>query len=118
MGTKKRTSNIVSATRDFVLRVIEGKDAGRIFALSKDRMIVGRSAEGHVDIEIHEVYAAPRHFEIYWDESINSHLVRDWGARNLVYINDHALETHATKELRLGDEIRIGNTKLMYEKAV
>jgi len=118
MGTKKETSNIVSATRDFVLRVIEGNDTGMIFALSKDRMIVGRSALGRVDIEMREVYAAPRHFEIYWDESMNSHSVRDLGARNKVYINDHALEIHATKELRLGDEIRVGNTKLIYKKAV
>jgi len=118
MSIKKGTSNIVSGTRDFVLRVIQGKDAGMIFALSKDRMIAGRSASGLDDIEIHEVYAAPRHFEIYWEESINSHAVRDWGARNKVYINDHALEIHATKELRLGDEIRVGNTIFTYERAM
>jgi pSer/pThr/pTyr-binding forkhead associated (FHA) protein len=113
----KKNSNIVSATCDFVLRVTKGADTGMIYALSKDRMIVGRSAVGRVDIEIHEVYAAPRHFEIYWDESINGHLVRDWGARNKVYINNHALEIHAAKELRLGDEIRIGNTIFIYERS-
>lgn len=118
MGTKKGTSNIVSATCNFVLRVTKGADTGMIFALSKDRMIVGRSEVGLVDIEIHEIYAAPRHFEIYWDESINSHVVRDWGARNKVHINDHALEIHATKELRLGDEIRVRNTIFIYERAM
>lgn len=118
MTKKKGNSNIVSATRDFVLRVTNGADTGMIFALSKDRMIVGRSAEGLVDIEVHEIYAAPRHFEIYWDESINSHVVRDWGARNKVYINDHTIEIHATKELRLSDEIRVGNTIFIYERAV
>jgi pSer/pThr/pTyr-binding forkhead associated (FHA) protein len=115
MGIKKETSNTGSSTRDFVLRATEGEDSGMIFDLSKERMIVGRSTV--VDIEIHEIFAAQRHFEIYWDESMKGHLVRDWGARNKIFINDHALETHATKELQLGDEIRVGNTKLIYEKA-
>lgn len=115
MGIKKETSNTVSSAPDFVLRVIEGDDTGMIFVLSEERMIVGRSTA--VDIEIHEIFARQRHFEIYWDESTNGHIVRDWGAPNKVYINDHALEAHATKELRLGDEIRVGKTKFVYEKA-
>jgi len=117
MGIKKATSNIVSSARDFVLRVTEGDDTGMIFVLSEDRMIVGRSKVGHVDIEIHEVFAAPSHFEIYWDELINSHAVRNWKAKIPVIINGHALEINAAKELRLGDEIRVGNTKLIYERA-
>lgn len=116
MDIKKETSNIVLSARDFMLRVTEGEDTGVIFVLSEDRMTVGRSKVGHVDIEIHEVFAAPSHFEIYWDESLKGHSVRDLGARNKVYINGHALETHARKELRLGDKIRVGNTKFVYEK--
>ncbi len=118
MGTKKRASKILSAPCEFVLRVTKGADSGIIFALSMDKMIVGRSAVGHADIEINEIYAAPGHFEIFWDESKNRHVIRDRGARNKVYVNGHVLKIFATKELRLGDEIRVGNTIFIYEKAV
>ncbi len=101
---------------DFVLRVTKGADTGKVVGLTKERMLIGRSR--FVDIEIHEIYAAPRHFEIYWDESINGHVVKDLGARNKVYINDHALKIHAARELRLDDEIRVGNTTFIYERAV
>jgi len=116
MGAKKRVSKILSAPYEFVLRVKEGADKGIIFALSKDRMIVGRSAVAHADIEINEIFAAPSHFEIYWDESIKSHIVGDRGARNKVYVNGHALKILTAKELRLGDEIRVGNTIFIYER--
>jgi pSer/pThr/pTyr-binding forkhead associated (FHA) protein len=118
MRIKKGSSNFVLSAGDFVLRVMEGVDRGMIFTLSKDRMIVGRSARGSVDIEIHEIYAAQLHFEIFWNEAIKYHAVRDLGARNKIYINDHALEIHGVKELQLGDEICVGNTRFAYEKAL
>ena len=79
-------------------------------------MIVGRSIEA--DIEIHEIGAARKHFEIYWDKSINSHVVRDCGSLNAVFINDHKYEMQATKKLQLGDKIRVGNTTFIYERVV
>jgi pSer/pThr/pTyr-binding forkhead associated (FHA) protein len=118
MNIKKRSPNFLLSADDFVLHVIEGVDRDMVFTLSKDRMIVGRSIAGLVDIEIHEIYAAQRHFEIFWDESSKCHAVRDLGARNKIYINDHALEIHGEKKLQLDDEIRIGNTKFAYEKAL
>ena len=100
----------------YVLRVTAGGDAGRVFDLIDDRMVVGRSNVGVADIRINEILAAPRHFEIRWDPERETYLVVGWEHPNPVYLNGTALKAQCPEGLKGGDEIRLGNTVFIYDR--
>lgn len=103
-------------TSDFALRVEAGVDQGQVFLLLKDQMIVGRSPA--VEIEIHEIFAARRHFAIVWDEVQGAHCIITWSV-NPVFVNGVELERNADslKKLEPGDLILLGDTVFVYDRA-
>ncbi|MEW6206952.1 MAG: FHA domain-containing protein [Acidobacteriota bacterium] len=104
-----------SKTSDFALRVEAGVDRGKVFPLLTERMAVGRS--NVADIEIHEVFAARRHFEIIWVEETRPHGIRTWSI-NAVFINGVELDRNADslKMLKEGDLILLGDTVFVYDR--
>ena len=96
---------------------LKGADVSGVFRLSRSRTVVGRSKVGMPDVELNEVAAAPRHCVINWNEEHKSHLLSVIGI-NGVYLNEKFLSSsNEPRTLQEGDEIRIGETTLVYTRS-
>jgi pSer/pThr/pTyr-binding forkhead associated (FHA) protein len=99
----------------FALRVTDPMGS-RLHRLSRDRTIVGRHEAA--DVKIGEIFAAPRHCALDWDDRLACHLLKVWG-RNGVTVNGTMVHAEAEpRPLSAGDELRIGGTSLRYEEAI
>ncbi|MFZ4557984.1 MAG: alpha/beta fold hydrolase [Pseudanabaena sp.] len=96
------------------LLVIQGYDEGKVFALDRLRMVVGRSSVA--DIQLSELRASRSHFSISWNPDSRIHFIEDWGHPNRIAINSKRVEPRARIELKAGDEISLGGTILRYEQ--
>ena len=101
--------------RDFVLRAIAGRDLGAVFPLYRERHVVGRSTTA--DIRLSESAASRSHFAIVWDLGVAAHVAEDWGHPNRILLNGVVVAPRARSVLRVGDELRLGDTVLRYENA-
>jgi TIR domain/Inner membrane component of T3SS, cytoplasmic domain len=100
---------------DYVLRVTAGRDVGAVFRLGHERVIVGRSTTA--DVRLSEPMASRSHFAIVWDVVRSSYFVEDWGHSNRILLNGVVVDPRTRSLLRLGDELRLGETVLRYEPA-
>ena len=97
-------------TAHLELRSAAGLGLGsRIVVLDKDRLTIGRDADNDVplpdDLKLSRVHAAFERYGTGW--SIN-----DLGSRNGTFVNNQRLWRE--RILRAGDEIKAGNTLLVY----
>jgi pSer/pThr/pTyr-binding forkhead associated (FHA) protein len=85
-----------------------GNDGARVAALSK-RSSIGRAASNDVvvagDPSVSRIHAVLEDYGAAW-------AIRDVGAANGTFVNDERIESE--RALRHGDEIRVGNTRLVY----
>jgi len=82
------------------LRVLEGNEAGTIFAVAKPRITIGRS---NVDIIIHDRVVSRQHCALEISE--DSVLLRDLGSTNGTIVGSQLVETAI---LTSGSTFRIG----------
>jgi diguanylate cyclase (GGDEF)-like protein len=92
-----------ASSTDACLVVINGRDLGKKYQLTKGSTMVGRSSR--VDIQIDEDAISRNHAVIEHDD--DEFIVRDLESTNGTYVNDRAIREHA---LRDGDQIKFGST--------
>jgi hypothetical protein len=89
----------------FSLKVLEGNEAGKVFAVTRSRVTVGRE-EG--DILLGDPLVSRKHaaFEVFGSHHI---VVKDLASTNGTYLNGRLI---AYSKLNDGDKIKIGSTLL------
>ncbi|MFY9665362.1 MAG: FhaA domain-containing protein [Candidatus Cybelea sp.] len=95
------------ASESFRLRTVEGVPPGEIYSIEGTARI-GRSDDGEVVLLDPSVSRAHAVVEVRAGEAI----VRDLGSTNGTFLNGRRIETGA---LRDGDELRFGNTRMLFE---
>jgi hypothetical protein len=95
------------AAKSFRLRTVEGVPPGEIYAI-EGRSRIGRSDDGEIVLLDPSVSRAHAIVEVREGEA----LVRDLGSTNGTYVNGRRIETGT---LRNGDELRFGNTRMLFE---
>ena len=88
------------------------KPSGReLITLSGERVTVGKASTNLVSLEhdstVSRVHAVLENFGHAWS-------VRDLGSRNGTYVNGEKIS--AERVLRSGDELRVGNSRLVFWK--
>ncbi|MGB8909329.1 MAG: FhaA domain-containing protein [Candidatus Cybelea sp.] len=95
------------ASTKFCLRTVEGVPPGEVYSIEGTSRI-GRSDDGEIvllDLSVSRAHAV---VEVRAGEAI----VRDLGSTNGTYLNGKRIETGT---LRDGDELRFGNTRMLFE---
>jgi pSer/pThr/pTyr-binding forkhead associated (FHA) protein len=89
----------------FSLKVVEGSEAGKVFAMTRSRVTVGRE-EG--DILLGDPLVSRKHaaFEVFGSHHI---VVKDLASTNGTYLNGRLI---AYSKLNNGDKIKVGSTVL------
>ncbi|MGB6518201.1 MAG: FhaA domain-containing protein [Candidatus Cybelea sp.] len=95
------------ASTSFRLRTLEGVPPGEIYSIEGTSRI-GRSDDGEIVLLDPSVSRAHAVVEVRAGEAI----VRDLGSTNGTYLNGRRIETGT---LRDGDELRFGNTRMLFE---
>jgi predicted component of type VI protein secretion system len=98
----------------FALRVT-GPMGSWIHRLSKGRTIVGRTKTA--DVEISEIFAAPNHCALDWDERLACHVLSVWGPNGVSVDGTFLPEESESRPLSTGDELRLGDVSLRYERS-
>lgn len=89
------------------LTILTGATRGTIVQLKKDGCRIGRDPS--VEVPISDARASRIHVEIVRQE--NNYIVRDLKSKNGTLVNGNAISTH---NLREGDQIQIGETRLAF----
>jgi len=86
--------------------IVEGPDAGGGFHLTRSRALIGR---GRVEVSLSDPHVSRRHasVEVYGSTCV---LVKDLGSTNGTFVNGRRV---TACELSDGDEIRVGDTRLV-----
>jgi response regulator RpfG family c-di-GMP phosphodiesterase/pSer/pThr/pTyr-binding forkhead associated (FHA) protein len=94
-----------------ILRVKSGSHKGKVYDFRDDNLCIGREAvEG---IQVLDQGVSRRHAEIFRIGEM--FFIRDLESRNGTFVNDKQV----TEEiLRIGDQIRVGNTILLFEDRI
>jgi serine/threonine protein kinase len=96
----------------FQLRVARGpKMVGQIFPITRDRLIVGRSAESQIHL-LGERVSRP-HCAILWDAEAGFFEVVDLESLNGTFVNAH--KVRGRRLLAAGDRLRVGEFELNFE---
>jgi diguanylate cyclase (GGDEF)-like protein len=96
-----------SASRMASLIVMSGNSIGRMFAVDRERMVLGRSAEA--DITIDDEGISRKHAAIVrGDDGIIE--LEDLGSRNGTFVNMKRIERHALDD---GDKIQLGAVTIL-----
>ena len=82
------------------------------FTLTEDKISLGRSADN--DVYVPDPFCSGRHAFIYPTES--GYVIRDNSSKNGTFLNGKKVS--AETELRKGDEILIGSTRVFFDKEV
>jgi len=92
------------------IRFKNGPARGKVYELSSEVVRLGREGE----IQILDAAASRQHAEVF---SVGDmYFIRDLGSRNGTYLNDERLAPQDEALLRVGDQIRIGSTRLVFEE--
>jgi hypothetical protein len=99
----------------FALVIRHGADLRFVVACGPTRLRFGRWGRPFVpvDVRISDDLVAKLHFEICWDESADTHRVRNLSARYLPHVNGTPVGDDG-RTLLAGDVISIGNWTLEY----
>jgi putative methionine-R-sulfoxide reductase with GAF domain len=91
-----------------ILRVKSGPQKGKTYEIRDDSLVVGRDAG--VDIQVLDHGVSRKHAEIFRIGEM--YFVRDLESRNGTFVNDKQVSEEL---LRIGDQLRIGNTTVVFE---
>lgn len=91
---------------------VEGINKGTDYRLHQGRNFIGRAVEMDVCIENDNTVSRSSHAIVVYDPRSNVYLAQPGDAKELFYLNDQ-LVLNAV-ELKAGDRLSIGNTKLMF----
>ncbi len=92
------------------LRIKNGPAQGKLYPLTAEVTALGR--EGPV--QILDTAASRRHAEVFAVGDM--YFIRDLGSRNGTYLNDERLKENEEALLRVGDQVRIGSTLVVFEE--
>jgi HD-GYP domain-containing protein (c-di-GMP phosphodiesterase class II)/pSer/pThr/pTyr-binding forkhead associated (FHA) protein len=91
-----------------ILRVKAGTNKGKYYEIADESLVIGREvADG---VQVMDQGVSRRHAEIFRIGEM--YFIRDLESRNGTFVNDKTVNEHL---LRLGDQIRVGNTILVFE---
>ena len=90
--------------------VTTGEQKGEYLPLGRRTNVIGRAEA--LPMQILDDMVSRKHLRIKYDEQTKQHLAEDMNSKHGVFINGRKISTPA--ELREGDEISIGQTKLMF----
>ncbi|MDP7035415.1 MAG: sigma 54-interacting transcriptional regulator [Planctomycetota bacterium] len=88
--------------------LVSGEAIGTVFEF-EDQATIGRSSSNEIAISGTQI--SRNHARIFWQNDV--HLIEDTGSRNGVLVNDVKID--CATALNKGDEIRIGDNRLVYE---
>jgi hypothetical protein len=94
-----------------VLRVKSGPHKGHVHDILADSLVLGRESAG--DVQVLDQGVSRRHAEIFRIGEM--YFIRDLESRNGTFVNDKPIQEEI---LRVGDQIRLGNTSLVFEDRV
>jgi len=112
MGTAERERPRIpfASPHVFVLVLVDGIRSEDVHRIACRETVVGRGAE--VELSLEDPLVSQRHCAIRVDGSVCS--VVDLGSRNGTTLNDRALREGVTQRLRHLDELRVGNTRILF----
>ena len=90
--------------------VISGEQKGEFLPLGRRINVIGRAES--LPMQILDDMVSRKHLRIRYDENTNEHSAEDMNSKHGVIINNRKITVQAT--LREGDQIRIGQTTLLY----
>jgi HD-GYP domain-containing protein (c-di-GMP phosphodiesterase class II) len=94
-----------------VLRVKSGGNPGKVYDIPGETLVLGRDVgEGNRTIQVVDQGVSRKHAEIFRIGEM--FFIRDLESRNGTFVNDEPINEVV---LRLGDQIRIGSTTLIFE---
>ncbi len=94
-----------------VLRVKSGLNAGKVLEISSEMMVLGReSGDASKGMQVQDQGVSRKHAEIFRIGEM--FFIRDLESRNGTFVNDEPISEVV---LRIGDQIRIGSTVLVFE---
>lgn len=89
---------------------LSGPDAGTEYELSKEQMLIGRSA--NASVVVNDGFASRQHAELHYIE--NSFRLHDLESKNGVFVNGNRLSPGATAWLEDGDELQFAATRYRF----
>jgi pSer/pThr/pTyr-binding forkhead associated (FHA) protein len=90
--------------------VISGEQKGEYLPLGRRTNVIGRAEA--LPMQILDDMVSRKHLRIRYDESTNEHYAEDMNSKHGVLINNQKITGQTT--LREGDQIRIGQTTLLF----
>jgi pSer/pThr/pTyr-binding forkhead associated (FHA) protein len=99
---------IVENTSEGVLRIAKGKNKGQEFRITKYETTLGRAPEN--DVVINDWFVSKAHAKILRQGS--NYVLKDLGSWKGTFVNE--TQVKEPTNLREGDEIRMGSTKLVF----
>ena len=94
-----------------ILRIKSGTNSGRIFDMSSETIVLGREpGDAARSILVQDQGVSRKHAEVFRIGEL--FFIRDLESRNGTFVNDKAISEVV---LRIGDQIRVGNTVLVFE---
>jgi pSer/pThr/pTyr-binding forkhead associated (FHA) protein len=90
--------------------IISGQQKGEYLPLGRRTNVIGRAEA--LPMQILDDMVSRKHLRIRYDENTKEHYAEDMNSKHGVIINDRKITVPAT--LREGDQIRIGQTTLLY----
>jgi pSer/pThr/pTyr-binding forkhead associated (FHA) protein len=90
--------------------VTTGEHKGEYLPLGRRTNVIGRAEA--LPMQILDDMVSRKHLRIKYDENTNEHNAEDMGSKHGVTINNKKITEQTT--LKEGDEIRIGQTTLLY----
>jgi len=94
----------------FVLVLVDGTGPRDLHRIAQRETVIGRGEEAQLSLE--DSLVSKRHCAIRVDGSVCS--IADLGSLNGTVLNDRALREGAAQRLRHLDELRIGNTRILF----
>ena len=90
--------------------VTSGEHKGEYLPLGRRTNVIGRAEA--LPMQILDDMVSRKHLRIRYDENTNEHYAEDMNSKHGVLINNRKITVQAV--LKDGDEIRIGQTTLLY----
>jgi pSer/pThr/pTyr-binding forkhead associated (FHA) protein len=90
--------------------VTSGEHKGEYLPLGRRTNVIGRAEA--LPMQILDDMVSRKHLRIWYDENTNEHSAEDMNSKHGVIINNKKITEITT--LREGDQIRIGQTTLLY----
>ena len=104
----KEATGEMPADMDVMVVIVDGKDIGREFAITKAKVIVGREG-GTADIQVEDAGISRQHAEIGLEKS--SWYLKDLGSTNGTLKNGTKI---VRSTLRHGEKFKIGETTFQF----